>query len=236
MCNLFSNTTAVEAMRRVFAVAPENDHLGNAPPQSAIFPKGDAAIVRMDPDGQRRLDYSHWGFVLPQTSTRTGKPIQPKAVNNARDDKLRVSPFWRSAFRHRRCLIPATSFCEMTGRNPATHVWFGVTGPQDRTPFALAGIWQDYDGPYGNDRRALLTSSMITTRPNALVAPVHPDRMPVILHPRDHDQWLQGTDDEAFELLEPYPADRMVIHQQGIGLTHDGDPPGAVDDPQLPLI
>jgi len=221
MCNLYSLTTAPEAMRRLFSVQPDMDHLGNAPPQPAIFPKGDAPIVRLDPSGGRRLDVSHWGFVLPQVSARTGQPIQPKAVNNARDDKLRASPFWRDAFRHRRCLIPASSFSEAKGRNPATHVWFGLRGDEARPPFALAGIWQDYAGPYGGERRSLLVSSMITTQPNALVAPVHPDRMPAILRPDAYEAWLTADPDEAFALIEPYPTDEMVIHQQGVGLKAD---------------
>ena len=47
----------------------------------------------MDADGTRWMKNTHWGFVLPQVSEKTGKPIQPKAVNNARDDKLRTSSF-----------------------------------------------------------------------------------------------------------------------------------------------
>lgn len=240
MCNLYSNTTAPEAMRRLFAVTAAGDHLGNAEPQPAIFPKGDAAIVRKDPDGGRRLDYSHWGFVMPQVSSRTGLPIQPKAINNARDDKLRASPFWRDAFRHRRCLIPASSFSEARGRNPATHVWFGIRGEAPRPPFALAGIWQVYDGPYGAERRSLLVSSMITTTPNPLVAQVHPDRMPAILRPEDYATWLEGDPDEAFALIEPYPAEEMVIHQQGVGLKADpvgsGGDDAAPGPGQLPLF
>ena len=34
---------------------------------------------------------------MPQTSKRTGEPILPKAINNARDDKVRTSAFWRVA-------------------------------------------------------------------------------------------------------------------------------------------
>ncbi|QBX35241.1 SOS response-associated peptidase [Paracoccus liaowanqingii] len=225
MCNLYANTTAAEAMRRLFKVTPDRDHLGNAEPRPAIFPKGAAPILRLDGDGARRLDVSHWGFLLPQVSKRTGQPIQPRAVNNARDDKLRTSAFWRSAFRARRCLIPASSFCEAKGRSPATHVWFGVTGEGARPPFALAGIWQDHGGEEGE---RLLVSSMITTRPNALVATVHPDRMPAILRPGDYQTWLAGDPDEAFALIEPYPAEEMVIHQQGVGLKSDpgDDGPG----------
>ena len=222
MCNLYSNTMSKDAMRQLFAVEASQDALGNAEPLTAIFPKGMAPIVGTDDGGTRWMRSAHWGFVLPQTSKRTGEPIQPKAVNNARDDKLRNSSFWRTSFEERRCLIPATSVCEAKGRNPATYVWFGVTGEGARPPFALAGIWRAYRGPYGGgEPREMLTSSMVTTTPNALVKETHPDRMPVILDPADYAQWLTGTPDEAFAILWPFPADRMVIHQSGEGLKLD---------------
>ena len=222
MCNLYSNTMSKDAMRELFDIAPSQDALGNAEPLPAIFPKGMAPIVGTNADGSRWLRPAHWGFVMPQTSKRTGAPIQPKAVNNARDDKLRASSFWRKSFATRRCLIPATSFCEAKGRNPATYVWFGVVGEDARPPFALAGLWRAYSGAYGGgETREMITSSMVTTTPNALVKETHPDRMPVILDPADYAQWLTGTPDEAFALLAPFPADRMVIHQAGEGLKSD---------------
>ena len=113
-------------MRSLFDVAAESDRLGNAAPLRAIFPRHDAPMVRVGQGGGRELVPAHWGFVLPQTSKRTGEPIQPRAVNNARDDKLTSSSFWHESFERRRCLIPATSFSEAKGRGPATHYWFAV--------------------------------------------------------------------------------------------------------------
>lgn len=221
MCNLYANTMPPDAMQQLFSVNTENDHLGNAEPLPAIFPKGTAPIVALDPDGTRWLRNSHWGFVLPQVSKRTGKPIQPKAVNNARDDKLRTSPFWRESFNERRCLVPATSFCETKGRNPATYVWFGLKGEAARPPFAFAGIWRRFCGNYGGESRDLITSSIITTTPNALVQDTHPDRMPAILHANDYEEWLSGSPDAAFALICPFPAEKMIIHQKGEGLQSD---------------
>jgi putative SOS response-associated peptidase YedK len=221
MCNLYANTLAPTLMRQLFKVRAENDGLGNAQPLTAIFPKGTAPIVALDEDGNRVLRNTHWGFVLPQTSKKTGKPIQPKAVNNARDDKLRNYPFWKASFTERRCLIPASSFCETKGRNPATYVWFGVTGGIPRPPFALAGIWRSFAGNYGTQYRELTTSSMITTTPNELVKDTHPDRMPAILAPEDYEAWLTAPAEDAFRLIRPYPAEKMVIHQQGEDLKSD---------------
>ncbi len=222
MCNLYSNTMPVDAMRHIFNVAADRSEIGNAEPLSAIFPKTVAPIVGVDGDGQRWLRRAQWGFVLPQVSKRTGKPIQPKAVNNARDDKLRSSPFWSQSFAARRCLIPATSYCEAKGLRPATYVWFGLTGDQDRPPFAFAGIWRLFKVFSDSEpQREIMTSSMVTTSPNALTRDAHPDRMPMILHPADYDTWLNGSAAQAFDLIKPFPADQMVVHQSGEGLKSD---------------
>ena len=62
---------------------------------------------------------------------------------------------------------------------------------------------------------------MITTTPNELVKDTHPDRMPAILAPDDYDAWLTAPAEEAFRLIRPYPAGKMVIHQQGEDLKSD---------------
>lgn len=222
MCNLYANTIPVAAMRQLFGVTPERDTTGNAEPLPAIFPKGFAPIVGVDPDGARWMAPAQWGFVLPQLSQKTGKPIQPKAVNNARADKLLVSRFWVDSFTHRRCLIPASSFCEAKGMRPATYVWFGLHGETARPAFAFAGIWRKAKGGFGDAAdRDVITASMVTTTPNALTRQTHPDRMPMILDAADYQTWLTGSADAAFALIAPFPAERMVIHQSGEGLKSD---------------
>ena len=156
----------------------------------------------------------HWGFLMPQTG-KSGQPIMPKAVNNARDDKVRSSSFWRSSFEERRCLIPASSFCEAKGLKPATYYWFALKGEEDRPPFAFAGLWRGFRGQYRGELVEIETHTMLTTTPNAVVKPIHSDRMPVILDPGDYETWLAGSADEAERLLRPFPAERMHIVRQG---------------------
>ncbi len=67
----------------------------------------------------------------------------------------------------------------------------------------------------------MLTSSIITSTPNALVRDTHPDRMPVILRPADYGAWLTGSPAEAFDLIRPFPASEMVIHQSGEDMKSD---------------
>jgi putative SOS response-associated peptidase YedK len=219
ICNLFANTLPQAAMRSLFDVAPERDRLGNLAPLRAIFPRHDAPVVRVGEGRARELVPAHWGFVLPQTSKRTGQPLQPKAVNNARDDKLLASSFWRESVERRRCLLPGTSFSEAQGRSPAVHHWFGVLDEDGRpAPFAFAAIWRRWRGLYKDEPREIDTVSMVTTTPNALVRPVHPDRMPAILAPGDWAAWLEAPPEAALGLVRPYPAERMAVLGQGVGM------------------
>jgi putative SOS response-associated peptidase YedK len=56
--------------------------------------------------------------------------------------------------------------------------------------------------------------TIITTEANELMAPVH-NRMPVILHPRDFDRWLdrEVTEQPPIDLLGPLPADEMEFFE-----------------------
>lgn len=220
MCNLYANIATAEAMRRLFQVAPGQDRIGNAEPRPAIFPKGLAPVVRLDPDGKREMIEMRWGFLTPHVSKKTGKPIKPAAWNNARDDKLRKSGLWRGSFEDRRCLVPVTSFNETKGRQPATDYWFALTGddPVGRPLFAFAGLWRAENPELIEDEETELRHTVVTTEANELIRPIHAKgRMPVILEPADYDTWLTGDPDQAATLIRAFPAERMTIVLQGLG-------------------
>lgn len=224
MCNLYANIATAEAMRRLFQVAPGQDRIGNAEPRPAIFPKGLAPVVRLDPDGKREMIEMRWGFLTPHVSKKTGKPIKPAAWNNARDDKLRKSGLWRGSFEDRRCLVPVTSFNETKGRQPATDYWFALTGddPVGRPLFAFAGLWRAENPELIEDEETELRHTVVTTEANELIRPIHAKgRMPVILEPADYDTWLTGDPDQAATLIRAFPAERMTIVLQGLGEKRD---------------
>ena len=57
--------------------------------------------------------------------------------------------------------------------------------------------------------------TIITTRPNDLVAPVH-DRMPAILLTKNEERWLGQqpiAPADTASLLAPYPAGMMAMHR-----------------------
>src|ERR1700734_646930 len=82
----------------------------------------------------------------------------------------------------------------------------------DGAPYALAGLYSEWRPRKGSDHPPLDTFSIVTTAANELTNPIH-DRMPVILHPRDYDRWLNDYDESRppIDLLRPYESEGMTM-------------------------
>ena len=75
--------------------------------------------------------------------------------------------------------------------------------------FAFAGLWTSRTDVETGE--IIESCTIITTRPNELVAPVQ-DRMPVILPTDAEAIWLDPaiSKEHALSLLQPYPAELMT--------------------------
>ena len=200
MCNLYTQTTAQDAMRQLFEPLPLADHLGNLAPQTEIYPDYLAPILRNSADG------------LELVMARLGMPTPPqflvgkktdRGVTNIRNTK---SPHWRRWLGPaHRCLVPMNAFAEPNTLQGGT-AWFTVA---DGRPAFFAGLqvpgWTSTrkvkDGETVDDLFGFLT-----TDPNTEVAAVHPKAMPVILtEPADWAQWLAAPWADAALLQRALP-------------------------------
>ena len=149
---------------------------------------------------KRELRMMQWGFLPSWQSdpTHVTRPI------NARSESIVEKPMFKSAFEKRRCLLPAHGFYEWSGdgRSKKCH-WIGR---EDGAPFALAGVWDFWEGHGG----AIESFAIVTTGPSEQMSRIH-DRMPVMLNNRDFEIWL-GSADEAESLLHAYPG-ALDIHE-----------------------
>jgi putative SOS response-associated peptidase YedK len=125
---------------------------------------------------------------------------------NARSETVAEKPAFRAAFRRRRCLVVADGFYEWQKLNGGKQPYF--IRMRDGRPFAFAGLWEHWQGTDGSE---IESCTLLTTQPNDLVRPLH-NRMPVILHPKDYELWLdpQAQQAEALQpLLGAYPSEEM---------------------------
>lgn len=210
MCNLYAQTKDRNALKAFFRVS--DNRCAEVKPQSAIFPKTVAPVVRLAADGERELVAMMWGFPLVR------KGYAPKPVTNVRDDTALTSPFWKPSFQARRCLVPASSYCEPDDKSPAGWHWFALNPAEERPMFCFPGIWKRYKGPVKKDGPMIEIDvyAFMTTKPNELTSRIMHDRMPVLLsEAADFETWLSGPPEEAFKLVRSYDAAKMRIVQSG---------------------
>ena len=168
-----------------------------------VAPSHSMPVAYTDARGTRRIDPMHWGFMgwQPKPGDKPFLPI------NTRDDSVAEKPMWRKAFFENRCIIPASGFYEWAGKkgNKTPHYIF----PLKEKFMGFAGIYSEL-AP--ENARSQKSYSIITTSPNNVMEGIH-DRMPVILHPSEFDNWLNPDNQDSdylLEFLQPYPDDAIA--------------------------
>jgi putative SOS response-associated peptidase YedK len=158
-------------------------------------------------DGTPTVRETMWGLVPScAKEVSTGN-----LMFNARSETVTTKPAFKKPFRGQRCVILADGFYE----------WKTIPGQRQRQPmyirlkshevFGLAGLW---DAWQQGDGTQLLSSAVITTTPNELMATVH-NRMPVILTAQVLPTWPSVNAvpyGDLLACLQPYPDVEMEMH------------------------
>ena len=147
----------------------------------------------------RELAFLRWGLI---PSWAKEASIGMKLIN-ARGETLADKPAFQSAYRQRRCLVPADAFYE----------WKAVGGRKqpycirmrDGGPFGMAGLWEHWKDANG---QTVESCTIVTVDANALIAQLH-ERMPLIVAPDEYDAWLRA---ESAELPHAVAAEAMRYH------------------------
>ena len=155
-------------------------------------------------DHVRSIELRRWGFVPSWAK-------DPKAISNpfnAVSETAADKPFFRAAFKKRRCIVPANAFFEwkvVPGEKRKQKIRISRT---DGGLLSLAGLheyWQQGD-------QAVASYTILTTQPNALMAPIH-NRMPVIIGDAEVEEWLapETSVDSAKAMCMPCPSEWLAV-------------------------
>ncbi len=207
MCGRFVSSSPPDELAAYFGAEPVAEAV--LEPNYNVAPTQDVFAVVED-DGARHLDAFFWGLV---PSWAKDAKIGSRMIN-ARAETLAEKSSFKKPFATRRCLVPADGFYEWKklggGSKPKKQPMF--IRRADGEPLAFAGLWSVWRGP-DKDQDPLRSLTIITTTPNATMAPIH-DRMPVIL---PEDRWATWLDrdnhdvDVLGQLLVPASDDLLVL-------------------------
>jgi putative SOS response-associated peptidase YedK len=143
--------------------------------------------------GHGKFDFYRWGLIPSWAKDVT----MGNRMFNARAETIAEKPSFRTAYKRRRCLVPANGFYEWRleqGRKQpyCCHI--------NNRLFSMAGIWEHWQDTEGNE---IQSCALITTEARGAMRELH-QRMPVYIAATDYEAWLDcGSDntDTADRLL-----------------------------------
>lgn len=216
MCGRYAITLAPEIFRSAFGY----EERPNFPPRYNVAPTQPISIVTQSGDSRvHRL--VRWSFLPSWVKDPKTFPV----LINARGETVLDKPAFRNAMKRRRCIMLADGFYEWRriGREKTPF----LARMADRGPMPLAGLWETWTGPNGEEVDG---AAIVTTAANGIVAAIH-DRMPVILAMDDVGRWLDcanHSDKEAASLIRPCPEVWLDLVRVGPRVNSVGP-----DDPSL---
>ena len=137
--------------------------------------------IRSRPDGRRELVSLKWGLVPGWLKDFSQAPA------NARIETAAQNPVFRSAWRGRRCVILADSFCLWQLTEHDQNVLWSVRSSSRRL-MLFAGLWERYS----IDDNIFFDSCAVLTMPSVTALRSLSPRMPAALPEKALSRWLAG--------------------------------------------
>jgi len=202
MCGRFTLSKSSEAIASAFQL----NEIPQLQPQYNIAPTQPVAVILRKPeDSELQFQQLHWGLIPSWAKD----PSMGARLINARAETITEKPAFRSAFRHRRCLVVADGFYEWQRQERKKQPYYFRL--QNSQLFAFAGLWERWQSPDGEE---IQSCTILTTEANDLVRNTH-DRMPVILDSKDYDLWLDAAvqnTEPLQQLLRSYQSEAMTSY------------------------
>ena len=210
MCGRYSLAKNLGEIMTAFDAAPSDVDGGDKPfwdwqPNYNIAPASVVPVLAFDGQKQRKIVpmrwglHPHWKKEMPE-----GRPLF-----NARSETAAEKPSFRTPYRRRRALIPATGWYEWEGvETPKTPYY--ITEEQTDV-FAFAGLWDKWRVDEGIE---LLSCTILTTPAIGPLKHLH-HRMPVRLPRAQWDRWLDWDAQPDFTMEDKLGSDDLEFYEVG---------------------
>ena len=205
MCGRYTLRVPAAEIGRLFGLPEEQTALlaQRLHPRFNIAPTQQVPAVRRRRENGREAAWLRWGLV----PSRARDPSPGGRMIHARAETAAEKPVFRSAFRRRRCLVPADGWYEWEKHGRERLPWFFHLRSAEL--FAIAGLWERWRPAEGGGG-SLETLALLTTDAPPRAAAIHP-RMPVLLPEEAWETWLDPETPPAAvqEWLRPWPAEDL---------------------------
>ena len=209
MCGRYVRRGDKQRIAEHFRAQPNPSELPMPDADYNVAPTTHQPIIRQSREtGERELILARWGL-LPFFTQELAEMKSLRTIN-ARCETITTAKTWREQVKKRRCIVPVSAFYEWPKdpKEPRQPYAFELSSGG---MFAFAGLWDAWKDP---DGRWLESSAIVTTESNELMSRIHP-RMPVILHARNYDRWMDREETERLplDLLRPYESEEMEVYE-----------------------
>lgn len=188
MCGRYVINANQDTVAARFQAGISDPGLWRWDPHYNITPTTVVPTIALDGTQTRKLVPMRWGL---HPHWRKDMP-QGRPLFNARAETAADKPSFRTPWRRRRALIPASHWYEWTGEQGGKVPWCikpeltPENVPKESSLFAFAGLWDHWRASEGI---SLLSCTILTMQSDGPIKRLH-HRMPVRLPESEWDAWL----------------------------------------------
>jgi putative SOS response-associated peptidase YedK len=209
MCGKFTQMMSWREVRDLSDLVGRSE---TVPPDEPVIgtPMRLCQVIYLSDSGARATSAMRWGFV----DVRAKSPVERPKHMHARAETIDQLPTFSHAFASRRGILLTKTFNVGQDLPNGKTVQHTVT-PRDGKPIAIGVVWEKWEN---RDEGTLLTFVLVTTPPNALIAPVA-DRMPAVIRPEHWHLWLGETEaplSQVKAILQTYEGDWEMAEQKPV--------------------
>ncbi len=178
-------------------------------PDYNIPPTRTVPVLAFDGNKQRKIVPMRWGL-HPHWSKDSPSESKYGPLFNARSETAATKASFRTPWKRRRALIPATHWFEWTGEQGGKIPWCIKPEEGDKI-FAFAGLWDRWRVDEGVE---LLSCTILTTDSEGPLQQLH-HRMPVRLPEEYWDDWLDPEANADMVIETQKDADDLIFWEVG---------------------